>query len=251
MAKQRGVRLRGSDRKPVPGAKVTAAVDPKEHIEITIRLRRQARISDEDLMQMGAQKPRGRAPAVSREAVTKRFGANPADVARIEAFAHEHGLVVTDSNIGQGTVRLKGSVGSFNAAFGVKLRQYAKGRALKYRGRTGPIYVPKELQDVIVGVHGLDNRPVAKPHSRRPRPAKGQRWSGRGATAQKRRTAPARTFTAPEIARLYNFPSGLTGRGQCVALIELRSEERRVGKECERRRWREGGANRATHRLGP
>jgi len=221
MAKQRGIRLRGSDRKPVPGAKVTGVVDPKEHIEITIRLRRRARISDEDLMQMGAQKPRERAPALSREEFTKRFGANPADVARIEAFAHAHGLVVTDSNIGQGTVRLKGSVGSFNAVFGVKLQHYAKGRALKYRGRTGPIYVPKELHNVIVGVHGLDNRPVAKPHSRRLRPAKGQRWSGKGATARKRRTAPARTFTAPEIARLYNFPSGLTGKGQCVALIEL------------------------------
>src|SRR6266516_3791677 len=182
MAKQRGVRLRGSDRKPVPGAKVTAAVDPKEHIEITIRLRRQARISDEDLMQMGAQKPRERAPALSREEFTKRFGANPADVARIEAFAHEYGLVVTDSNIGQGTVRLKGSVGSFNAAFGVKLQQYAKGRALKYRGRTGPIYVPKELQDVIVGVHGLDNRPVAKPHSRPPRPEPSPRLKSPGST---------------------------------------------------------------------
>src|SRR5439155_157513 len=43
----------------------------------------------------------------------------------------------------------------------------------------------------------------------------------KGATARKRRIAPARTFTAPEIARLYNFPSGLTGKGQCVALIEL------------------------------
>ena len=133
MAKQRGIRLRGSDRKPVPGAKVTGVVDPKEHIEITIRLRRRARISDEDLMQMGAQKPRERAPALSREEFTKRFGANPADVARIEAFAHAHGLVVTDSNIGQGTVRLKGSVGSFNAVFGVKLQHYAKGRALKYQ----------------------------------------------------------------------------------------------------------------------
>src|SRR5438477_516427 len=134
MAKQRGIRLRGSDRKPVPGAKVTGVVDPKEHIEITIRLRRQARISDEDLMQMGAQKPRERAPALSREEFTKRFGANPADVARIEAFAHEYGLVVTDSNIGQGTVRLKGSVGSFNAAFGVKLRQYEQGGEPERRG---------------------------------------------------------------------------------------------------------------------
>src|SRR5207247_9959708 len=108
MAKQRGVRLRGSDRKPVPGAKVTAAVDPKERIEITIRLRRQARISDEDLMQMGAQKPRERAPALSREEFTKRFGANPAEVARIEAFAQGHGIVGTASKIGQGTSRLQG-----------------------------------------------------------------------------------------------------------------------------------------------
>src|SRR5439155_21695653 len=99
MAKQRGIRLRGSDRKPVPGAKVTGVVDPKEHIEITIRLRRRARISDEDLMQMGAQKPRERASALSREEFTKRYGAYTADVARIEAIAHAYGLVYIDTYI--------------------------------------------------------------------------------------------------------------------------------------------------------
>src|SRR5438876_10555643 len=118
MAKQRGIRLRGSDRKPVPGAKVTGVVDPKEHIEITILLRRRARISDEDLMQMGARKPREPTPALSREEFTKRFGANPADVARIEPFDHEYGLVDTDSSMAQGTMSLTGRVGSINATSG-------------------------------------------------------------------------------------------------------------------------------------
>src|SRR5207247_9696437 len=103
MAKQRGIRLRGSHRKPVPGAKVTGVVDPKEHIEITIRLRRRARIADEDLMQMGAQTPRERAAALSREEAAKRSGANPPDVGRPEAFAQPQGLGVTDAHSGHGS----------------------------------------------------------------------------------------------------------------------------------------------------
>jgi kumamolisin len=60
-----------------------------------------------------------------------------------------------------------------------------------------------------VGVHGLDNRPVARAHFRIRR--------GRNAAA---RVTDA-SFTAPQIAALYGFPAGLTGAGQCVAIIEL------------------------------
>src|SRR5262245_20742296 len=34
-------------------------------------------------------------------------------------------------------------------------------------------------------------------------------------------TAGLKAFTAPQVAQLYNFPTGLDGGGQCIALIEL------------------------------
>jgi kumamolisin len=60
------------------------------------------------------------------------------------------------------------------------------------------------LQGVVIAVLGLDNRPVAKPHFRK-----------------KKNPAASTTFTPPQVAALYQFPTGLTGTGQTVAIIEL------------------------------
>jgi len=96
-----------------------------------------------------------------------------------------------------------------NAAFGVELKQYehATGR---YRGRTGTIHLPEDLHGVVEGVFGLDNRPQAKPHFRR-------RRARAGADA----AAASTSFTPPQVAALYDFPGGVNGSGECIALIEL------------------------------
>jgi len=81
-------------------------------------------------------------------------------------------------------------------------------------------------------VHGLDNRPVAKRHSRLRDPitrgAEGGQGKRRGRQAGQGKPAPAKSkkaadpsVTAPQVAALYNFPARLTGQGQSIALIEL------------------------------
>ncbi|HEY1217659.1 MAG: S53 family peptidase [Bryobacteraceae bacterium] len=226
MAAKSRIKLPGSERRAMAGAKAGKIVDPADQIEVTVRIRGRAQASSEDLMKLGAQKPAERRP-VSREEFAERFGADPADFAKVEAFAHDHGLAVSAVNPGQRTMRLKGSAAGLSEAFGVELRHYATGGAAAYRGRTGSIYIPKELKDIIVGVHGLDNRPVAKPHSRwraavasAPRKAGKAKAKGKAAPA-KRRQAADPSVTAPQVAALYNFPTGLTGQGQSIALIEL------------------------------
>src|SRR5713226_1021112 len=48
-------------------------------------------------------------------------------------------------------------------AFGVKLSR-CEHQSETYRARTGPISIPSDLDGIIEGVFGLDNRPQAKPH---------------------------------------------------------------------------------------
>src|SRR5262249_1814886 len=77
---------------------------------------------------------------------------------------------------------------------------------------------------------GFDNRPVARPHCRRldekgsgknrPRSA-AKKKAGAKAGAAAPRNAADGSFSPPEVARLYNFPAGPDGSGQCIALIEL------------------------------
>jgi kumamolisin len=54
-----------------------------------------------------------------------------------------------------------------------------------------------------IAVLGLDRRPVARPHFRRPL------------------TTPAQTYTPLQVGALYQYPAGTDGSGEAVAIIEL------------------------------
>jgi kumamolisin len=205
--------LKGSERQPLPGAKSLGKADPMERLEVTVLLRR----SQPDMLKERMRKLANReqpGPHLSRDAFAKQFGAASTDLAAVRTFARTHNLAVVQEHAGRRTVVLSGTVGQFNAAFGVDLQrfQYPGG---SYRGRTGAIQVPDELKDSVEAVLGLDNRPIAKPHFRTHRPAGNVHWHASAATS----------YSPPQIASAYNFPPG-TGQGQCVAIIELGGGER-------------------------
>lgn len=131
----------------------------------------------------------------------RRSSAAAQDVAAVTQFATARGLRVIEQAPARRTVRLSGTVQQFNTAFDVELQvfEYDGG---SYRGRTGPVHVPDELHGIVEAVLGLDNRPQARTHFR---PA----------------VAPATSFSPAQIATLYDFPTASTGKGQCIALIEL------------------------------
>src|SRR5207237_9591392 len=79
-------------------------------------------------------------------------------------------------------------------------------------GREGQIYVQSDLAGGVPGVFGLDDRPVARSHLRRLSDLE---------NIQPLVGAPRASFSPIQIAQLYDFPTGVTGQGQCVAIIEL------------------------------
>jgi kumamolisin len=208
--------LAGSARVKPRGCKLLDAAPPQERLQVTVRVRlpRSAPSLSEHVAALGLQGPRQR-QYLSREEFLRRYGADAADIAQVEAFAHQHGLTVVRVDIAARSLRLEGTVAQFSLAFGVKLRRARFGRGTfrrgTYRTRSGEIRIPRHLQGIIVGVHGLDNRPVARAHFRL------RRKAAAGATAR----VAATSFTPPQLAALYDFPTALTGAGQCVAIIEL------------------------------
>jgi kumamolisin len=210
------VTLKGSERTAVPGAQVVAPSDPKERLEVSVIVRRSARTA----LQMRVDKLTAGNRSVgfmSREEFSKEHSVDPYDLGVVRKFAAKHGLVVAKENAASRTVVLSGTVEQFSAAFSVQLQQcVASGRT--YRGRTGAIQLPEELDGVVEAVMGLDNRPQATPHFRVRQTADGNMT----ADASKKlaaATAPV-SYTPTQVASLYGFPSG-TGEGQCVAIIEL------------------------------
>jgi kumamolisin len=192
------VPIAGSERAPLEGAREIGPANPNETVDVTIRLRSRA-----------GKKPIAERTALSRKEFEQRYGADPESIARVEAFAREHKLTVKEKSAARRTVIVSGPVSAVNQAFGVELKEYEH-PAGKYRGRTGSIQLPAELQDVVEGVFGLDNRPQAKPHFRR-------RRERAGAPAD----ASSLSYTPPQVATLYDFPTGEDGTGECIALIEL------------------------------
>ncbi|MDE2052796.1 MAG: peptidase S53, partial [Gammaproteobacteria bacterium] len=202
--------LRGSERSPLPDSRALGPADPAERLEATVVVRAADRQGLQDRLQRLARGDRS-GGHLSRTEFARRHGASRADLDAVREFAEAHGLAVVQEHAGRRSLVLSGTVAQFNDAFAVELQHYSHPGGT-YRGRTGPVHIPAELEGVIEAVLGLDNRPQARAHFRM------RRSSGR------RRSRPARagaaSFTPVQLASLYDFPRG-DGKGECIALIEL------------------------------
>jgi kumamolisin len=206
-ARKQKVPLPGSERVILPGARASGKIDPNETVRVTIILRpRPSSISQmaATVEEMGTLLPKDRR-YTTREEFAADHGATAEDIVKVEAFAREYGLDIVEESPARRSVVLMGTVGRFAGAFGIKLRHYKHPRGI-FRGRSGPIYLPADLAPSVQAVLGLDNRPQAKSHFR---------------TLRKRAAAGGVSYTPPQVAGFYNFPSGLDGSGQSIGIIEL------------------------------
>ena len=118
-------------------------------------------------------------------------------------FASRNGLVPIHRPC-ERALTVTGTVRQMDRAFGVNLCHFTHPDGNLYRGHLNRISVPADLKDIVTGVFGLDERPVARPHFRK-------RATG---------GAPAGSFTPTQLAALYDFPTA-TGQGQTIAIVEL------------------------------
>ena len=206
------VPLSGSHRSELASATPAATpIDPSEVITVTVLLRRRAEIPAE-LINTTA--------TVTTEELGERYGADPADATHVADVLGRYGLTVTEFQLASRRLKVSGMVAAMMAAFGTTLTEVTSEHpdgsgSVTHRYRTGGLSVPAELSGIIVGVVGLDTRPQASPHFRRPAPA--------GAvTAHAASAVPgAVPLTALQVASFYDFPAGTDGTGQTIAIIEL------------------------------
>ncbi len=194
------VPLAGS-KKTIPAGTDTKNLDPKQTMEVTVRVRRKASIESE--LNTGKQ--------YSREEYEQKFGADDKDIEKVEEFAHEHHLSIASVEKGRRSVILRGKVSDFEEAFQVKLSCYQGSDGHTFRGRSGDINIPEELKDVVDGVFGLDDRPHLRPMFQIARNKEGNIIAH----------SASQSFNPNDLANIYGFPAGVTGKGQCIGIIEL------------------------------
>src|SRR5258708_6291507 len=113
------IKIAGSEKKPLAGARAKGKIDSNERIEITVLVRSRAPVADTGAFRkMLAAAPADREP-MTREQWRDAHGADPADLAQIEEFAHEHEIDVVRSSIAERRVVLSGTIAALTKAFPV------------------------------------------------------------------------------------------------------------------------------------
>ena len=204
------VPVAGSERTVPANAIPIGDVTADDIVAVTLILRRRA--DGAGAMQAHlARAAEGTQAHLDPAQFAERFGAAPADVDAVETFARAAGLAIIESLPAQRRIVVSGTVAALSSAFGVHLQNYAAEGGAAFRCRSGAVHVPEALAEIVEGVFGLDDRAQARPHFRLQRPA------APGLLAR----AISVSYTPPQLAAAYAFPTAGQGHGQCIAIIEL------------------------------
>jgi kumamolisin len=207
MSPERQVRLvplPNSDHPAPRNCRHIGKTSPTQQITVTVVLKRAQPLDVAAL--------KGR--QLSREEYLNTHAATPAAIEQVRTLAARHGLTLVHEDRAARRVWLRGTAQQLEQTFGVQLNDYehtAPPPAGRYfHAITGQVSVPEPESQVIETVLGLDTRPIARPHIR---------WLSQIVFANP--NAAQTSFTPPQVAKAYDFPTSVNGAGQCIALIEL------------------------------
>jgi len=189
------IALAGSERVKVEGGKILGDANPDQRFTVTVVLKPSTPVT------IRAKR------VLSHAEFTASHGAPASAIAAVRQFAQEHGLTVISDSAAKRTVELAGTVAAMSAAFGVTLKRAdLNGKLIRHR--VGPVMLPAEIAPLVLAVLGLDDRPQAEPRS--------------GVVDPNRISSHIVSALNPvDVAKLYNFPTGVNGTGQIVSIVEL------------------------------
>jgi len=189
------VEVVGSHRAPPTQAAYVADLADDETVTASLYLKRK----DDPTDLSGLDRPDQRRMALH----DRRREQYAADIGLILRFAREHGLTAASIEPEKRLVRLTGKARAIEAAFRTHLAHYDHEDGHRFRARAGTISLPEDVAAVVESVLGLDTRRVARHHLVW---AKSSQVSG---------------YEPNQVAAFYGFPTDATGKGECIALVEL------------------------------
>jgi kumamolisin len=193
------VPLPGSRRPPPSNAIRLRDVDASARVDITVTLK------GPDLPPLTAEP----APTLTREQIERDYGVPAQAVLKVERALGAFGLKVRAVRQGGRSLRMTGTASAIQAAFRPNLGIYEVPGQGKLRAREGELSIPAELEGLVTGVYGIDQRQVAVRHS-----------IHRLARAQE--TLQGDPFTPAQFRQHYDFPDG-AGKGKTIAIAEFGS----------------------------
>src|SRR5712671_7867946 len=127
--------IAGSNRAaPLHGARAVGAVPADERFEVTVRVRRRTALASLAANGFHADRAPAKRKYLTREQYAADHGADPADIAKVEAFAKANALIVIETSLARRSVFLSGTAGNFAKAFRATIQQHEHDGGT-YRGR--------------------------------------------------------------------------------------------------------------------
>jgi kumamolisin len=142
-------------------------IDPDLPMTVTVSVRPRHPAPSDAEIESRALSPIAGRKYPTREAFADAQGAEPSDLETVAAFARRHGLDVAESDAARRRVILTGSAADFSRAFNVTLHRF-QGPSGEFRGTSDEIRVPPDLHPAVEAILGLDDRPAARRHDRKP-----------------------------------------------------------------------------------
>jgi kumamolisin len=201
-----------SERKTHPGATPAGKTDPSHIFSVSVIVKRKNPL---DLKSLGGRH-------VSQEEFAQTYGADTSSFDQVRAFAHNHGLAVDEgaSSLARRTIVLRGPASKIQEAFGVELDNYEQ-EGKTFHSYTGTLSMPGEHAGPVEAILGLDTHPIAKPHFRLLDDKRKKKKPTHPKPTPEPPPAPSGSFNPPQVAGFYGFPTGVTGAGQTIGIIEL------------------------------
>ena len=214
------VALPGSYRRPLPGAQVISNVDPQQIVSrVSIYFQPGPTSSPfPDVLALSSTAPGLRRYLTDTEAAAI-VQPDPTAVADFQSYLAGHGItpVSLSAPTAAHALHVTGNIAAFEKAFGITTEHYSSPMG-NYRGRTGPLHVPAEFVPHVHSIFGLDNRRMGVSYLR----------SKRLAVAGTKQP-----FLPTQLAQLYDFPTGVNGAGQTVAILAFNGQVADTGQTAQ------------------
>lgn len=144
---------------------------------------------------------------MAREQLERDYGASAEDTEKVKCVLERHGLEVVAESRVSGSLIARGSAERMESVFHPRLGLYETAGGGVFRGREADVKLPRQLDGLVTGVFGLDQRRVA----------------GRRTTADASPPTapdPARALGPDRLEKRYRLPAG-NGEGQTIAIAEF------------------------------
>jgi kumamolisin len=143
---------------------------------------------------------------MSPKELKEKFSAREDDTDKVEKCLNKFGLNVEKTFLETRIMHVSGTAKAMEAAFKPQWEMMRSPTYGLYRGRKGKIQIPKELEGIVTGVFGLDERRMAHRRS--------------GAAVSVGPGTALKPLSPKKIEEHYKFPVG-KGEGQSIAVAEF------------------------------